>query len=117
MNKTQKIILSLAILGIAVLPFAALAINDPNAGSNPTGSGAINLGGLITAILGKLWIIFGALAVIMFVYAGILFMTAQGAPEKVSAARQAFLWGVVGVVVGIIAFSIVTIVGSLVEGS
>lgn len=112
MNKIKKIALSLAVAGIAVLPFAAMAINDPN--PNPTGSGNINLNTLINGILGKLWIIFGALAVIMFVYAGILFLTASGAAEKVSAARQAFLWGVVGVVVGIIAYSIITIIGSFV---
>jgi hypothetical protein len=112
MNTTKKIILSLAILSVAVLPMAVLAINDPN--PNPTGAGTLNLTTLIGAILGKLWVIFAALAVIMFLYAGILFLTASGAPDKISAARQAFLWGVVGVVVGIIAYSVVTIVGNLI---
>jgi hypothetical protein len=115
MNKTKKIILSLAVAGITILPLAALAVNNPiNASGGPNASFG-DIGTVINTILGKLWVIFAGLAVVMFLYAGILFLTAQGAPDKVSAARQAFLWGVVGVVVGILAYSIIAVVGSLIS--
>lgn len=58
------------------------------------------------------WIVFTAVAVIMFVVAGILFLTAHGEPEKIKTARSAVIWGVAGVIVGIAAFSIIGIVGS-----
>lgn len=109
---TKKI--ALVSLSLLLLPVLALAINNP-VPTNPTGA-SFDLNGLITAVLNKLWVIFGAVAVIMFVYAGILFMTAQGAPDKIATARQFFLWGIVGIVVGIIAYSIIAIVGSLVQG-
>jgi FtsH-binding integral membrane protein len=64
-------------------------------------------------ILNSLWIIFTAIAVIMFVIAGITFLTANGSPEKLTQARSALIWGVVGVVVGIVAYSIITIVSSI----
>jgi hypothetical protein len=59
-----------------------------------------------------MWIIFGGIAVIAFVVSGILFLTAGGAPEKVATARNAAIWGIAGVVVGILAYSILAIVGT-----
>ena len=74
---------------------------------------AVSIFYLLDSLLRSLWIIFAALAVIMFLYSGIIFLTAQGEPAKVSTARQAFLWGVIGVIVGIISYSIITVVGSI----
>lgn len=59
--------------------------------------------------------VFGAIAVISFVMAGILFLTAQGEAAKITAAKSAFLWGIAGVVVGILAFSIIAVVGGLIS--
>jgi len=57
--------------------------------------------------------VFTIIAVVCFVIAGVLFLTAQGSPEKIQAARNAFLWGVAGVVVGVLAFTIISIVKSI----
>lgn len=37
-----------------------------------------------------------ALAVIMFIWAGVLFMTSGGNEQQITKAKQAFLWAVVG---------------------
>ena len=58
------------------------------------------------------WIVFTCIVVICFVWAGVLFLTARGEPEKLKTAKSAFIWGVVGVVVGIIAYSIIAIVSA-----
>ena len=58
-------------------------------------------------------LIFGGIAVIMFVVAGGLFLSAQGDPEKIRQARSAVIWGVAGVIVGILAFSIIAVVISI----
>jgi phosphoglycerol transferase MdoB-like AlkP superfamily enzyme len=99
----KKIVLALVLLGAISLPVIALA--------QPTGS-VTSICQLVKKIESLTWTVFGLIAVICFIYAAILFLTAGGAPEKVQAARSAFLWGVAGVAVGIIAFSIVAIVGS-----
>jgi hypothetical protein len=65
---------------------------------------------IVTNIEYTVGFLFGAVAVICFVMAGILFLTAQGEPEKLKTAKAATIWGFVGVAVGIIAFSIVGIV-------
>lgn len=68
----------------------------------------------VAAIMGKIityvWQFFAGLAVIMFIVAGIMFITSSGDPSKITTARNAFIWGVVGVIVAIVAFSIVQIV-------
>lgn len=85
-------------------------------GIAPGGYGSVgSMPELIHKIENLMGLIFGAVAVIAFVVAGILLLTAGGQPEKVQTARQAFIWGVVGVIVGIIAFSIVAIVGSVIS--
>ena len=66
-------------------------------------------------ILNKLaWPIFVAAVVIMFIWAGILFLMSQGDPSKISAAKSAVIWAVVGIFVGIIAFSAVNIIQSII---
>lgn len=104
----KKIALSLITIGIMALPVLALA----QIGGTPP-SLSYDLTTIGTKIANAAWIIFTIIAVIMFVIAGIMFMTAQGNAEKVVQARSAFLWGVAGVVVGIIAFTIITIVKSM----
>jgi hypothetical protein len=101
----KKIILSLITVGVVALPIVAMAQLPPKIGSLPD---------MVGKIEAAVWTIFGLIAVICFVVAGILFLTAGGVPEKVQAARSAFLWGVAGVIVGILAYSIIAIVSSVV---
>jgi uncharacterized membrane protein len=124
MNIINKKILSLILLPILALPsvafastnwFVSIILGDPI----PEGSGYGMTGGyyftdIITKILNSLWILFTAIAVIMFVIAGITFLTANGEPEKLKLARSALIGGTVGVIVGIIAYSIITIVESFI---
>ena len=104
MNK--KLIIALSAVTILAMPLAAMAF-DP--GTTPN-SVQLDIVQIINIILNFLWPIFAGFAVIMFLIAGFMFLTSQGDPSKVDTARQAVLWGVVGVVVGLIAFSIPLIV-------
>ena len=101
----KKITLGLISLGIMALPLLAFAQPAVRISS---------LQDMVTKIESAVWIIFGGIAVVAFVVAGILFLTAGGQPDKVTAARSAFLWGVAGIVVGILAYSIISIVSSVI---
>jgi len=103
MTKTKIALVTLGAMLLPVLAFAQPAVSIDS------------LTSIVASIERALWIIFGAIAVICFVMAGILFLTAGGAPEKVQAARSAFIWGVAGVVVGIVAYSIIAIVSSVIS--
>jgi len=72
--------------------------------------GTTNIDSAIRNILNFVWVIFIAFAVLSFIIAGVMFLSAQGDPEKIKEAKKAVLWGVVGVIVAIIAFSIVGII-------
>ena len=110
MNK--KILFSI-ILGSLVLPLVGLAQLQPYAPGAPMVGNIWNLMGNIESLL---WFIFETIVIVCFVMAGILFLTAQGAPEKLNAAKSAFIWGIVGVIVGIVAYSIIAIVSGALGG-
>jgi len=101
MNKKLVILFSSMVL--LTLPVVMLA--DINPGPAPN-SQNLSVTQIVNIVLNFIWPIFVGFAVIMFLVAGFLFLTAQGDPGKVGAARQAILWGIIGVVVGVIAFSI-----------
>ena len=103
---------------LALLPLAAYAATfnpgtPPGLPENATGQSIFN--NIADKITTGIWEVFALFAIVMFVLAGISFMTAQGDPEKVKTARNEFLWAIVGVVVAILAFSIVTIIRSVLQ--
>ena len=105
----SKKILSLILLGFLALPSVIFA-QLTGIGSGPD----ISLTAIMHGAEYAAGFIFGSIAVICFVVAGILFLTAQGAPEKLKTAKAAVLWGVVGVVVGIVAFSVIALVEAMI---
>ena len=110
----MKIKLTLVSLSTLLLPVLASAQMEQNAPGGP-GTSIGSLQQVIHSIENAAGLVFGAIAVICFIIAGILFLTAGGVPEKVQAARSAFIWGVAGVVVGILAFSIIAVVASIIR--
>ncbi len=99
MNK-QKIAIALTSAAALALPILAFAV--------PGQIGSIE--SLVEVIERFVWVVFGLIVTISFIIAAVLFLTAGGDPDKVVKARTAFLWGVAGVVVGILAFSILKII-------
>ena len=81
---------------------------DP--GPVPPSTATVDINSLIQIILDILWPIAVAFFIVMFVLAGFLFATAQGEPEKLGQARNAVIYGMVGVLVAVLAFAIVAIV-------
>jgi len=109
----KKNILTSISLGILLLPVVASAQIQ---GTAPGGYGTppTSVQALMNSITNLVGLVFGAIAVVMFVVSGIYFLTSAGQPEKVEAARRALIWGVAGVVVGLIAFSIISIISSMI---
>lgn len=72
----------------------------------PTG-GFTNIWDFFLAILGNIiWMVFVAVAIVMFIYAGFMFVTASGEPAKLHSAKMALIGGFIGVVVAVLAISI-----------
>lgn len=110
MNK--KVLSVVITLGAVALPVLALAagLSIPSPQSKDTSVAAL-MENAATAV----WYIFAGVAIIMFLIAGVLFLTANGSPEKIGQARQAVIWGIVGVVVGLLAGGIFSFVSELIK--
>lgn len=62
-----------------------------------------------------IWPIVLTVVIVLFIMAGITFLTAAGDPGKLDTARKFVIWGVVGVIVILLSFSIVKTVQTLLE--
>jgi len=71
----------------------------------PVMASAATLVQIMDGLKNAFWIVFGGLVFVCFVYAGIMFLTAAGNPDKLGKAKSALLWGVVGTGVGLLAWS------------
>jgi len=106
MNKKLSALLSSAAL--LALPLVTLA--DINPGSAPNSQQNLTVTGIVNIVLNFLWPLFIGFAVIMFLIAGFMFLVAQGDPGKIETARNSLIWGIAGIAVGVLAFSIPFIV-------
>ena len=105
----NKKLITLASTVLLASPMAIFAIAQPTTPNTLVGFSII---GLVNTILNFIWPIFIGFAVIMFIIAAFYFVTAQGEAEKVGEARQFVIWGVVGVAVGILAFTLPYVVST-----
>lgn len=107
MNK--KLIRAIAVSAVLLLPLLTSAATIY---SIPSGS-FTSVSSIVTAILNFVWPIAAGIAVILFIYGGILLMTSTGDPTKVASARNVILYAVIGLVVALLAFSFPAIWASI----
>lgn len=65
---------------------------------------------LITNVIGFLQKLLIPISTIMIIYAGYLFLTSSGNPEKLKSARQALFWAVVGIAIILIGSGITLVI-------
>lgn len=104
MNKKLVAVSSSVLL---VLPLMTMAIFVP-----PGDPVARNFVQVVDGIIRILWPLLAATATIIFFVAAFIFLTANGDPDKVKLARQAVLWGVVGIVAALVAVSVPGIIAT-----
>lgn len=95
MNK--KIIFSILLAAVIVTPFITIATPVRPAGScgDPSG-GNEELNRIATNVMNAASTVGAALAVIGFIIAGILWLTAAGSPTKLELAKKALMAAVIG---------------------
>ena len=99
------VVLSLPIAVLADNPYAGGDVQDPTAGSSVT------VGGIVHAAEKTALLIASGVVVILWVVTGLLFLMAQGAPEKLSSAKKALFTSIAGTVLVIIASFAMDLVG------
>lgn len=76
----------------------------------PNNVDANNAGDKVALILSIVFAIAGAVAFLMVTIAGFMMVISAGEPQKVAKARQTIVYSIVGLVICILAFSIVRFV-------
>lgn len=107
MVKNKKILFSAISLSVLMLLPVAVFSAPFDAGVRPVVNVGANdqiLTTIVTRIISLIWEAFIAFAIIMFIVAGFQFLAAQGEPDGVGKAKKSVLWGVIGLIVGILAF-------------
>ncbi len=131
MSKNAKNILSYSVSAVMILifvvPFLVQAQNGGNTtssgGNPPTGPITIvnpfktnNIQDLISSIVNDILIpIGGVIAVMMIIYAGFLFVTARGNDTKITEAKKALLWAVIGTAILLGAWVISQAIGTTID--
>lgn len=78
---------------------------DPVGGAEDT-----NLIGSITAILNAVIGVLGIIAVVVIIIGGVKYMTSSGDSNKVKGAKDTIMYGIIGLVICVLAFAIVNFV-------
>ncbi len=127
MKKISYIISALFTLVCLVLPAATLAVDvlpvctGPNAidsssavcrdnATNSNKNPIFGPDGIMTTVISLLSLIVGVIAVIVIMIAAIRFMTSQGNPQTVNAARNTIIYAAVAIAVSLVAQGIVVFV-------
>ncbi len=64
----------------------------------------------VKTILNAVFTIIGVVAVVMIILGGVTYATSQGDPNKVKKGKDTILYGIIGLVVALLAFAIVNFV-------
>ncbi len=109
-------VLAVAGLGAAALPaampaYAESASNLINNGINATNlNGGNNLEGTVTNVINVVLYVVGILAVVMVIIGGVKYTTSGGDQAAVTSAKNTILYGIIGLVIAILAYAIVNFV-------
>jgi hypothetical protein len=96
---------------ILLIPIFTGAISLPN----PLGE-TDTFEKLVTNITNYIFGVIGALAVLMFVYAGILFVISAGSEEKIGKAKKAAIYAAVGAAIAIAGAGLVATIKQVLQG-
>ncbi|MEK7148848.1 MAG: hypothetical protein AAB796_00400 [Patescibacteria group bacterium] len=107
--------ITLVVPAIAAAQSGQTQVGVPGGGSNPklnVGT-ATQVGQLIANIANFMGSLILAISVIVILYAGFRFLTAGEEEEAITGARKMITWGIVGIIVALVAYSIPTLVTSI----
>lgn len=90
----KRIITLLTVMAAGLLPYA---VNAQVALTNPLGETDPRL--LIARVINGALSVSGSIALLMFMYGGLLWMTSMGRSESIDKGKRILIWAVVGIIV------------------
>lgn len=117
MSRNVKLALLLAV--VVFVPSIAVFAQYPTVIDPPSATGPVSTGSGILDLMNKIltWIayLFWIFAAIFVFWAGFLYLTASGDPEKVKKANHQLRYAVIAIVVGIFAFGLPRLVFNILQ--
>ena len=100
MNKTSNgvkkyfilVVILISVFIISYIPCSAAVVKLPD----PLGGQGDNIPLLVGNILKYVFGLLGVLALVMFIYGGLTWMTSEGAPDKIKKGRDTLVWAILG---------------------
>ncbi|MBP7811816.1 MAG: hypothetical protein KA054_03165 [Candidatus Moranbacteria bacterium] len=105
---------------VAVVTFPGFALAQWAPATAPTGAGSLPKGSIfniISKIMNWLLALLGVFAIIGFVIAGILYLTAAGDEAQQKKAKAQMTWSIMGVLVALAGWVVVTAVQAMLGGA
>ena len=115
-NTIIKIGYGAAAVAMICVPFVAMAQWNPGAQQGmgyqlPTG--ATGVGGIFQTVIKWLLYILGFAAVLVFVIAGIMYLTSGGDETRMEKAKKAVIAAIIGIVVALIGLIVLNVISGL----
>lgn len=99
--KIKKISFSIIIFSLIVSPVLASAQT-----TLPQPLGGKNISDIVANIIQSLLGIVGVLALVMFIYGGIMWMTSGGSSERIEQGKKTIVWAVLGLAIVFFSYAI-----------
>lgn len=126
MKKLKKSLAGLLVVPITAVASTVAVVGTVSAqvdkGLSSTGQGTgsttnIDVTSTVTAVVNWLLFFVGVIAVVMLIWGGIRYATSAGDANKVTAAKNTVMYAIIGLIVAILAYAIVSYVsGTLLQG-
>ena len=114
MRKKIKSLISTAyIIGLTAPAIALAQFKEPGGTGLPGGS----ITNIVNQVMNWILAIVGAIGVIGFAIAGILYLTAGGEEDRIDQAKRAMLYSIIGVVVALLGLVILRAVSTMLQGT
>ena len=123
MKKATSLVLGAAIAAVSTMglmaPVMATDADDAQVYTKPTDvtGGQRDLMSTLNTIINVIIGVIGFVAVVVIILGGVQYTTSAGASDKVANAKNTILYGIIGLVIALLAFAIVNFVLSNVFGS
>ncbi|MEK7580568.1 MAG: pilin [Patescibacteria group bacterium] len=108
MKNNKNKILAVLVLAFMVIPVLAIANGDAEL-PNPLGE-TKDIGPLAANLIKVVLGLVGVLALVMFIYGGILWMTSGGNEQKIKKGKDTLVWATLGLAIIFFSYAIVNFV-------
>lgn len=117
----MKKVIKILFMGVSMFTPPAFILAASNSGGsasieNPIGSNNMDINALIVELLKVVAMVGGIVCVFFIIYAGFLFVTAQGKEAEITKAKTTLLWSIIGAAVLLGASVIAEVIKGTIEG-